>query len=132
LTEQKSERSRAFKFGLGALILLGAAGALLYWRKHHAIAGGIVSGVGAAIFLLALLAPAGALAVRGVWMRFAGVLGYINSRIILGILFFLLVTPIALVRRLRGREAYRFERKGGGNWRKRDKPYDPKHYEHPY
>lgn len=34
------------------------------------------------------------------WMMIAKILGYINSRIILSILFFLLLTPLALLRRL--------------------------------
>lgn len=35
-----------------------------------------------------------------IWMQLAQLLGYINSRIFLSILFFLLLTPLALLRRL--------------------------------
>jgi hypothetical protein len=36
-------------------------------------------------------------------MKLAHVLGWINTRILLTILFYLLVTPIALIRRLMGK-----------------------------
>ena len=135
---ERSPKSRAFRFGLGAFVLLGAFGALLWWRKHHPYIGSALSGTGFGLLLLSLASPRGALVVRAVWMRLAGAIGFVNSRIILGVLFFLLVTPIALVRRLRGREPYRWKPgtsgggKGPGYWRTRDEKYDPKHYEHPY
>ena len=128
--KERSPRSRALRFGVGALVLLGAFGGLLWWRKHHPIVGGSIAGVGAAIFLVALASPAAALGVRRGWMTFAGLIGWVNSRILLGLLFFVVITPIALFRRMKGREAYSW--KGGSGWRLRDKEYDPKHYEHPY
>lgn len=35
-----------------------------------------------------------------IWMQLAKLLGYINSRIVLAILFFLLLSPLALLRKL--------------------------------
>jgi hypothetical protein len=34
------------------------------------------------------------------WMGLAKILGYINSRILLGLIFFLILTPLAAIRRL--------------------------------
>jgi hypothetical protein len=34
------------------------------------------------------------------WMGFAKILGYVNSRILLGAVFFLILTPLAMIRRL--------------------------------
>ncbi|MFN5516358.1 MAG: SxtJ family membrane protein [Cyanobacteriota bacterium] len=39
------------------------------------------------------------------WMQIGEILGWINSRLILGIIFFGLVTPMALAMKLRGRDA---------------------------
>jgi len=39
-----------------------------------------------------------------VWMKFAFALGWINTRILLGVFFFLILTPIALVMRLIGKD----------------------------
>jgi hypothetical protein len=131
--ENRTPRNRALRFGGGAFVLLGAAGALLWLRKHHPIAGGTVSGVGTVLLLLALAAPQAALAVRRAWMALAGAIGWVNSRILLGILFFVVITPIALGRRFGSREPLTWRPgTGDGFWRIRDKEYDPKHYEHPY
>ena len=39
------------------------------------------------------------------WMRFATVVGFVNSRILLSIIFYLLFTPIALIIKLIGKDA---------------------------
>jgi hypothetical protein len=52
-----------------------------------------------ALFMPALLAP-----LFRVWMTFGAVLGYINLRIILGLVFFVLLTPIAILLRLLGKD----------------------------
>ena len=47
-----------------------------------------------------------------VWMAIGLVLGWINTRIILGLIFFLMVTPIGLIMRLLGKDPMqrRFDR----------------------
>ena len=40
-------------------------------------------------------------------MRIGGILGWINTRIILGILFFVLLTPIGWLQRMRGKLNYK-------------------------
>jgi hypothetical protein len=129
----RATRIAALKFGGGALLLLGAFGALLAIRKHHVAAGSSIAAVGGTLFLLALASPSAALAVRAAWMRFAAVLGWVNTRIILGALFFVVLTPIALLRRLGGDPLdARFRRDGAqSHWRERERR-DPRHYEHPY
>jgi hypothetical protein len=42
-----------------------------------------------------------------VWMRIGEVLGWINSRLLLSLIFFGLVTPMALAMKLRGRDSLR-------------------------
>jgi hypothetical protein len=49
---------------------------------------------------MALLLPASLGPVYRVWMRFADVLGWINTRIILGLVFFAVFFPIGLIMRL--------------------------------
>jgi hypothetical protein len=56
------------------------------------------------LILLALAAPGALRGVYRIWMRFGRVLGAVNSRIILAILFFLVITPAGLVMRLLGRD----------------------------
>lgn len=52
----------------------------------------------------AAAAPATLKPVYHVWMTIGHVLGWINTRIILGIMFFLIVLPVGLLRRLTGRD----------------------------
>jgi hypothetical protein len=57
----------------------------------------ITAGVLAA---MALILPASLRPVYKVWMRFAEALGWINTRIILGVLFYLMFVPVGFVMRL--------------------------------
>ena len=59
----------------------------------------------AALFLIPSLAFPRALKWSyQVWMLIGTILGWINTRIILGLIYFLMVTPIALLMRLRGKD----------------------------
>jgi hypothetical protein len=64
-------------------------------------------GLGAVLAPLGLLLPAVLLPVFKVWMKIGHVLGWINTRIILGILFYGLITPMGVVMRLFGWDAMR-------------------------
>ena len=66
-----------------------------------------------ALVLAALLVPLGLLSpavlrpVFKVWMKIGHVMGWVNTRIILGILYFGLITPMGLVMRLFGWDSMR-------------------------
>lgn len=45
------------------------------------------------------------------WMALGGVLGFINTRIILALIYFLIFTPIAFVRRWRGKDDLQLRRR---------------------
>ena len=56
------------------------------------------------------------------WMRFGLLLGMIVSPIVLGAIFFLLFTPIAVLMRLFGRDELRLRfKKQSSHWIKREK-----------
>lgn len=63
----------------------------------------IFGGIAGVITLIGLI-PVAARAFHRFWMGIAAVLGYINSRIILSVLYYGLFTPVGLVRRLIGRD----------------------------
>lgn len=54
--------------------------------------------------LIGLFVPAAARGFHRVWMGIAGVLGYINSRILLTILYYGLLTPYGMISRVFGRD----------------------------
>lgn len=64
-------------------------------------------GLGSVLLLLGSLAPTLLLPVFRIWMRIGHILGWINTRIILGILFYGLITPMGFVMRLFGWDAMR-------------------------
>lgn len=61
----------------------------------------------AAFGALALAWPAGLGPVYRGWMGFAHVVGWVNTRLLLGLVFFLVITPIGLLMRLAGRDPMR-------------------------
>jgi len=62
-----------------------------------------------AVFLvgLGLVFPFGLRRVHHVWMLAGHALGWINTRILLGIMYYALLTPIGVVMRLRGKDPMR-------------------------
>ena len=59
---------------------------------------------GAILCSLALIAPKALAPFYRVWMSMALVLGWLNSRIVLGIVFALIVTPMAVAMKLLGKD----------------------------
>lgn len=66
------------------------------------------------------------------WMTFAFLLGWINTRLILGIFFYLILTPIGLILRLTGKDLLdkKFDRGAETYWKRREMgKVDPARYE---
>ncbi|MFN8544407.1 MAG: SxtJ family membrane protein [Candidatus Binatia bacterium] len=128
LAAQQSPRALR-KFGLtvgGVFLLLGAVSR---WRGHEWpplvlwVVGGLLVVPGAVA--PTLLGP-----VERGWMRMAAVLGHFNARVILTVLFYVVMTPIAWVVRL-GRDPMdrRLDDGKPSNWIKRaHEPVDVAHY----
>ncbi|MEP6699263.1 MAG: SxtJ family membrane protein [Verrucomicrobiota bacterium] len=95
---------RRFGFTVGAVML--SLGGILLWRQRDAAWPFIVIG--------ALLLAGGAIAPRTLkylhtpWMIFSLVLGWVMSRILLTIVFFLVVTPLGLLQRVCRKRAIEF------------------------
>ena len=92
---------------------------------------GLKSGfLAAAALLLAtglFVKPAGALIARA-WLKFGGALGAVNSRIILGAIFYLFLTPIALLARLTRGDFLHLKKRAGADrsyWHARNHAYTP-------
>lgn len=115
------------KFGLTMSGAFAVLGLLLSWRGQHWPAQGLVAAAG--LFLVAGLARPDALErIYRVWMALGRVLGWINTRVILALLFHLLVTPLALAMRVASRDVLRRRsyRKEASYWRTRSSVADRK------
>ncbi len=110
-TDKKTEMTVAElrKFGLvtGA-ILIGLIGCFLPWLK-----GGIekmlhwllyMGPIGGTLIIWALLHPASLIYFYKPWMKLAEGLGFINTRIILFILFYGLFMPMGFIMRITGKD----------------------------
>ncbi len=89
------------KFGFvvgGALALLGSALVLAGSR----LAGPVLGGAGVLLLLLAAAAPGLLGPLHRGWMAFARVLGRVNTALFLGLVFFLVLTPLGFAFRLDG------------------------------
>ena len=117
------------EFGL----IVGAVFALLglWWiyRGKFINAAYVVTILGAALILFGIVVPRVLILPRKGWMKVAEALAYVSSRIILALVFFLVLTPIGLVKRAMGWDPLdRRAKPGDSFWH----PYpqrDSRHYE---
>ena len=87
----------------------------------------------AAFLLAAMLAPSALAPVYNAWMRLGLMLGWINSRIILSVLFFLIITPTGWLLRLFGKDPMQRQRQPQqSSYRTPSKATRPDHMNHPY
>ncbi len=87
---------------LVAAVLLGIAAWNLYRGRTTVVI--IFASIGAALVVAGLLVPPAARAFHTAWMRFAVLLGHVNSRVLLTLVYYLVVTPYGVVTRLVGRD----------------------------
>jgi hypothetical protein len=59
----------------------------------------------ALLIVPALVFPSSLKPVHKLWMKVGHVLGWINTRVLLGAVFFLVVTPMGMIRRLLGKDS---------------------------
>ena len=122
------------EFGLivgGVLILLSAW--WMYRGKFHSIVP-ISLSLGGVLVLLGLVFPRALIWPNKAWMALAEVLSFVSTRIILAFVFFVIVSPIGLVKRSFGWDPlHRRAERSDSYW----EPYserqrDPRHYEKMY
>ena len=104
------------KFGFTVGIVLCGLDGILWWRGREAhpyllIAGGllILGAAGSPVLLRPL---------HRVWMDLAILMGGVMTRLLLGILFFAVITPIGLLIRLSGKDmlSLRLDRRARSYW----------------
>jgi multisubunit Na+/H+ antiporter MnhG subunit len=130
MAQQTATTRELRKFGLTVGIAFLVLGSISWWRGHEWAPRALWS-AGALLVAPALVAPATLGPVRRAWMAFAEVVGAFNTRLILGLLFYLVFTPVGLVMRLfrdplsrslRGRESTYWVRR-------KPEPVDPARYQ---
>lgn len=92
-------RAELRKFGLTVGTAFAVFGAISWWRGHE-LPPRVLWTLAGLLIVPGLLAPAILGPVQRGWMAFAMVLGHVNTRIILTVLYYLVMTPIGLIMRL--------------------------------
>jgi hypothetical protein len=125
----KPGRRQLRAFGAAGAILLAAIAAWVFFRRAFfglslaAPAASVTAGaLLAAAVLLAILAAAAPRALRPLYLALTALglpIGFVMSYVILGVVYFGLFTPIALIFRLVGRDALcrKFDRGASTYWR---------------
>jgi hypothetical protein len=128
----KGPKNPERSFGLSVGGVLIAIAVVLLWRKHVTRAE-IIGGIGAVLVVAALVWPPLLKWPSAVWWRFALALGYVNARILLTVLFGLVLTPLALLWRLTGKDPLARRRDRWPGWTAYPPRYrDAKHYRKMY
>lgn len=87
-------------FGLTMAVALALIALVRIWRRGFGEIAVFLLITAALFALMAFLAPYTLAPIHRWWMRLAEALGWINTRILLILIFYLVVTPLGLIMRL--------------------------------
>lgn len=96
-TEKTQSRKTAL---LVAAVLALLAG--LKWYRGRLVTAEVLGGIAAVLAFVGLLVPALAIQFHRGWMKLAEALGFVNSRILLSIVYYIAITPFGLVKKVFG------------------------------
>ena len=127
---ERLSKAELRKFGLTVGGAFAVFGAISWWRGHE-LPPRVLWTLAALLMVPGAVAPAVLGPVHRVWMAFATALGHVNTRIILTVLFYLVMTPVGLIMRLFRDPLDRSLRdRSTTQWIKREsQPVDPGRYE---
>lgn len=106
-TKRPSDRKFGFTFSV-ILIVTGAYG--LYAASWRPILTGLCALAGASLLVFAAIAPRLLSPLNKAWFAFGELLGGVVSPIVLGVIFFALITPVSVIARVLGRDELRLKR----------------------
>ena len=101
-----SNRERSFGLTVGAICCILWAIALWRGRGHPVW----LIAVGSLLVLFGWIAPAALRLPSALWWKLSEVLGWINSRVILTVIFLVIFFPVGLIMRILGRDPLRLRR----------------------
>ena len=98
----KSEKSDLRKFGITIGVILLIIAGFLLWKEKESYQ--ILLTFGVTLFILGIAIPVILKPIYWVWMILATILGWIMTRVILSLLFYIIFTPIGLILRFFGKQ----------------------------
>lgn len=108
-----AQQARKSALSVGSVLL-----AMSLWSiyREHSIRATVLMSLAVILLFLGLFVPRWAVPFHIAWMKMAAALGYVNSRILLGILFYFVFTPIGLVMKLFGNDPLNRRRKASSSY----------------
>ena len=110
-----SEKSDLRKFGITVGIILMIVAGVLFWKEKESFQ--ILLTAGVTLLILGVVIPVVLKPIYWVWMIFATIIGWIMTRVILSLLYYMIITPIGFIPRLFGKQFIEL------NWNKTDSTY---------
>ena len=119
----KSDKKELKKFGItigGAILIISVF--LFIYEKPSAP---YFIGVGLAFQIVAQIFPILFLPIQKIWMAFAVVMGFVMTRVILTLLFYIVITPISFISKIFGKDflSLKIEKEKKSYWNLRDEEY---------
>lgn len=104
------------KFGITLAIAFAILGGLLFWRGKPA--GPYLFIISGLFLVTGLVNPRLLSPIEWGWMKIAHALGYVMTRLLLTITFYIMITPISIVMKILGKDPLRmrFDREAGSYW----------------
>jgi len=124
----------AKQFAVSWALVVSSLGGVAYFRQHTVTAR-ILWSAGAFVGLLGLIVPMAAGAFTRSWMTMARRINFLNTKLLLVLIFYGVLTPTALVCKLFGRDALGLKKskaKKDSYWQVHDRVADKSSYRHLY
>ena len=105
----KTKRKNLRKFGLVVGAIFALLGFVFLWQGRHETAQVVLWVVGGVLITCGAIIPMLLAPIYVGWMKLAFILGWLNSHILLSLIFFIFFTPVGLIQRFFGRDALELE-----------------------
>jgi hypothetical protein len=102
LNNINSEKSDLRKFGITIGVILLIIAGLLFWKKDQSFQ--LFFTTGAVLIVMSLTIPVILKPVYWIWMIITTIIGWVMTRIILSLVFYVILTPIGIFSRLLGKQ----------------------------
>lgn len=108
---------RKFAFTVAAAFLL--LGAFVWWRGHHTLAT-VFGALGGTLGVLGIIVPGQLGPLNRAWMGLALLISKVTTPIFMGVIYFIVITPISMLMRLFGKRFLGVPAGAASYWATRD------------
>ena len=123
LNSIESSRKDLKNFGFIIGFILVVIGVLLFFREKDSFV--YFFSIGLSFIGLGIITPAALKPIHKIWMTFAIIIGWVMTRVILSILFYLIISTIGIFARLVGKDFLNLKSKNNESyWNIRNKEYE--------